>query len=287
MPSHTHSRRGFLQQGSLALASMGLLPWMPGLQFHDLETGPMRERFTMGMAGYTFLHCPLPECIGIMKRVGLTDMSLKDFYLPLNSTQQQARAFVRQMNASGLRIYAVGVIYMHSKSEVDQAFTYAQHLGVSMIIGSPDPELLPYIEQHVKSSGIALAIHNHGPEDPIYPDPYTVYDKVRHLDTRIGLCMDIGHTQRAGVSPAEAVLKCRDRLLDMHIKDVSGKGRGDHAIETGRGIIDFPSLVRNLRLIGYAGRCSIEYEKDMTDPLPGIAESCGFFRGVCSWQECT
>ena len=284
MSSDANSRRGFLQQGSLVLAGLGLSPLLPALKSRNLDFTPMHERFTMGMAGYTFLHCSLAECIAIMKRMGLTDMSLKDFYLPLDSTQQQAQDFVRQMSASGLRVYAVGVIYMHRKSEVDQAFSYAKHLGVSMIIGSPAPDLLPYIEGHVKSSGIALAIHNHGPEDPTYPDPYTVYDKVRHLDSRIGLCMDIGHTQRAGVNPAEAVLKCRDRLLDMHIKDVNGIGKGDHAIETGRGIIDFPALVRNLRRIGYAGHCSIEYEKDMTDPLPGIAESCGFFRGVCSWK---
>ncbi len=26
--------------------------------------------------------------------------------------------------------------------------------------------------------------------------------------------------------------------------------------------------------------CSIEFEKDMIDPLPGMAESIGYFKGV-------
>lgn len=278
------SRRGFIQKGSLALAGMGLYPWFGKLPLSLEPVSPMHEAFTMGMAGYTFLHCSLDECIQIMKRMGLTDMSLKDFYLPLNSSPTQSEAFRKRMREAGLNVYAVGVIYMHTTSEVDQAFRYAQQLEVPMIIGSPAPELLPYIERQVKATRVSLAIHNHGPEDATYPDPYSVYNKVKNLDPRIGLCMDIGHTRRAGVDPAEAVLACQDRLLDMHIKDVSGIGKEDHAIETGRGIIDFPSLIRNLRRIGYTGRCSIEYEKDMTEPLPGIAESCGFFRGVCSWN---
>jgi sugar phosphate isomerase/epimerase len=36
-----------------------------------------------------------------------------------------------------------------------------------------------------------------------------------------------------------------------------------------------------LRKTGYSGHCGLEYEKDMKDPLAGIAESVGYFRGVC------
>jgi sugar phosphate isomerase/epimerase len=35
-----------------------------------------------------------------------------------------------------------------------------------------------------------------------------------------------------------------------------------------------------LRKVGYTGVCSLEHEKDMTDPFIGIAESIGFFRGI-------
>ena len=44
----------------------------------------------------------------------------------------------------------------------------------------------------------------------------------------------------------------------------------------GRGVINFPALLRALKKINYMGSCSIEYEKDMKDPLPGIA---GIFQG--------
>jgi sugar phosphate isomerase/epimerase len=35
-----------------------------------------------------------------------------------------------------------------------------------------------------------------------------------------------------------------------------------------------------LKKIQYKGVCSIEFEKDMGDPLPGIAESTGYFKAV-------
>ena len=38
--------------------------------------------------------------------------------------------------------------------------------------------------------------------------------------------------------------------------------------------------MRALRKIKYSGVCSLENEKDMTDPLSGVAESIGYFRGV-------
>ncbi|MPN08898.1 hypothetical protein SDC9_156186 [bioreactor metagenome] len=35
-----------------------------------------------------------------------------------------------------------------------------------------------------------------------------------------------------------------------------------------------------LREVGYTGMCSLEHERNMKDPLQGIAESIGYFRGV-------
>jgi len=35
-----------------------------------------------------------------------------------------------------------------------------------------------------------------------------------------------------------------------------------------------------LRKVGYTGVCSLEHEKEMTNPFMGISESIGYFRGV-------
>lgn len=48
----------------------------------------------------------------------------------------------------------------------------------------------------------------------------------------------------------------------------------------GQGVINIPAFVRMLRKVKYNGACSLEHEKDMNDPLAGIAESIGYFKGV-------
>ena len=234
----------------------------------------------MGIAGYTFAHVPLDQGIAMMKRVGVDALSIKDFYLPLDSGPDKVREVVGKFSAAGIRIYAAGVIYMKTAAEVDQAFAYAKLLGVDLIIGVPNPELLGYTEQKVKSTNIRVAIHNHGPEDRLYPSPVDVYEHIKGLDTRIGLCLDIGHAARAGADIVKVAGEYGPRILDMHIKDLSVITKETHPIELGRGVLDIAGLVKVLLRNRYAGYCSIEHEMDMNDPLPGIAESAGYFRGV-------
>lgn len=275
------SRRNFLKTASLTLGASGLLPLVnyasPSQVNNYKDAG---KALDMGMAGFTFAQFSIDQTISMMNRVGVTNLSLKEFHLPMNATQEQATEVVGKFKAGGINIYAVGVIYMKDKSEVDRAFEYAKKVGVNLIIGVPEYELLPYTEEKVKATGMVMAIHNHGPEDKRYPGPKDVFDRIKNMDPKMGLCLDIGHATRAGADPAKAVADYKSRMFDLHIKDVSKAEKDGKAIELGRGVIDFPALVVALRKINYQGKCSIEFEKDMKDSLPGIAESVGFFRGV-------
>jgi inosose dehydratase len=238
------------------------------------------DTLQLGIAGYTFLHVPLDGAIAMMKRVGVSNLSIKDFYLPLDSPPDTIHAVKGKFQDAGIRIYAAGVIYMKTAAEVDRAFGYAQTLGVGLIIAAPNPELLPHVEQQVKASGIRIAIHNHGPEDKLYPSPVDVYDHINRLDERIGLCLDIGHAARAGADIVKVVNDYGPRIFDLHIKDLKVISREAQAIELGRGVLDIPGLLTALIRNRYTGVCSIEHEMDMNDPMPGVAESAGFFRGV-------
>ena len=169
---------------------------------------------------------------------------------------------------------------MSSEDQVHQAFDYAKAAGMRVIIGVPAPELLPLVNTKVQQYDIQVAIHNHGPGDETYPAPGSAYEQIKHLDQRIGLCNDIGHTIRAGVNPSVSIEKYADRLHDVHIKDVTAANAKGQGVEIGRGVIDMPDVLRTLVKVGYAGIVSFEYEKDADDPLPGLAESVGYVRGV-------
>ena len=274
-----HSRRKFIQHTAMGMAASAALPLFSKASA-QISAQQKHEALKMGMAGYTFLNFDLANSISMMKRVNVMSLSIKDFHLPLNSSPDKLKDVVKQLTDAGITPYAVGVIYMKTKEAVDQAFAYAKNVGVNMIVGVPDYELLDYTEEKVKAYDIKIAIHNHGPMDKLYPGPKDAYDHISKKDKRMGLCIDIGHTQRTGVAPADAVLQFKDRLFDLHIKDVTTATNDGQAIEIGRGVIDFPALIKALNKINYQGFCSIEFEKDMKDPLPGIAESVGYFRGV-------
>ncbi|HEY0273320.1 MAG TPA: sugar phosphate isomerase/epimerase family protein, partial [Chitinophaga sp.] len=237
-------------------------------------------KLPVGIAGYTFAKLDLDQSLAIMKRVAIEYLSVKDIHLPLNSTPEKIREVLAKISDAGVKVYAVGVIYMKTKQAVDEAFEYAKKVGVPLIVGVPSPDLIDYTEEKVKAYNIRIAIHNHGPEDQLYPAPKIVYDLIRNRDSRMGLCMDIGHATRAGEHPAQAALTYKERIFDLHIKDVTAAQKDGKPVEIGRGVIDFAALAIALEKIKYAGICSIEFEKDMQDPLAGIAESTGYFRGV-------
>jgi sugar phosphate isomerase/epimerase len=278
------NRRSFIQRLSAATATSMIMPVV--LQSAPLSKESSIERlsiqFPIGFAGYSFVKFNLDKSLEMMKQLQVKYLSVKDFHLPLDSSPVQMDAIKKKFADHGITPYTVGVIYMKSKQEVDRAFTYAQAFGVSMIVGVPDENLLPYVEEKVKLTNIKMAIHNHGPEDKLYPTPKSIYDRIKNMDTRMGLCIDIGHTFRAGVLPEDTIKQYADRLFDLHIKDEAAMKPDAKTIEIGRGAINFSALVDVLRKINYKGICSIEYEKDMDAPLVGMAESVGYFKGMMS-----
>ncbi len=232
------------------------------------------------MASYTFREFPLEDTLKMTKRLGLERIAFKDFHLPLESTDEEIETVAEKTRTAGLDLYGCGVVYMKNEQEVERAFHYAQTSGMKIIIGVPNHELLDMVNKMVGKHDIKVAIHNHGPGDKLYPSPESAYVRIKNLDPRIGLCIDIGHTQRCGVDPSDSAQKFADRLLDVHIKDVTSATREGGTIEIGRGVIDIPKFLRTLIKLDYKGSVSFEFEKDGKDPLPGVAESVGYVRGV-------
>lgn len=246
-----------------------------------------KEKFTfdLGIASYTFREFSLEDTIRYTNRLGISKLALKSMHLPLESTKEEIRKAKESINLAGIDFYGAGVIYMNNKEEVDRAFSYAEVAELKTIIGVPAPELLEYCSKKVESYDIKLAIHNHGPGDKLYPGPGEVYEKIRELHPKMGLCVDIGHTQRIGLDPAKETAKYIDRVHDIHIKDVNRSDESGATIEIGRGLIDIPAFLKLLVKKEYRGVVSFEFEKDGKDPIPGLSESVGYVRGVLRTLE--
>jgi inosose dehydratase len=279
------TRRQFLQvAGAGAAASvMASGPSLPEALAAEQQPGPARPAsrpFELGLASYTFMKFTLEQTLAMTARVGLKKICLKSFHLALEASPEQIAEAAAKVKKAGLDLYGGGVISMRNEKEVNQAFEYAKAAGMKTIVGVPLPDVLPLVNDKVQQYGIRVAIHNHGPGDKVYPAPQDAYEKIKTLDKRIGLCIDVGHTLRNGVDPARAARQCADRLLDVHMKDVSAATAAGQTVEVGRGVIDILKFLRTLVEIRFSGVVAFEFEKDPKDPLAGLAESVGYVKGV-------
>jgi inosose dehydratase len=264
-----------LVQGEAAGASMGTAQATaaPGKD-------PWRG-FKVGVASYTLRKLPLDAAIQAIQRVGLAHVSIKDFHLPLTSSTEERKAVAARFKQAGITPLSCGNITMENDAaNVRRAFEYARDAGLPTIVCSPHPDSMPILDAMVKEFDIRLAIHNHGPEDKRFPSPYDVWKAVERYDRRIGLCIDVGHTARAKVDPAEAIRRCRERLYDLHFKDIDSTAPDGNTVEAGRGVLDLSSILRALLEVRYPHLVSFEYEKDENDPLPGLSETVGYTKGL-------
>jgi sugar phosphate isomerase/epimerase len=235
----------------------------------------------VGIASYTFNRLPLEAAIKGIQRVGVNYVSIKEAHLPLKSTTEERKSVAKAFRDAKITPLSCGVITMNdNESDIRNAFEYARDAGIPTIVCKPTRASLPVLDRLVKEFGIRLAIHNHGPEDKVWPSPLDAWEAVQKHDERIGVCIDVGHTARCGVDPIKAIRTCTPRLYDLHMKDIASKESNSRPVEVGRGVLDIRGMLKALLEIRYAHHVGLEYEKDLKDPIPGTAESIGFIRGT-------
>jgi sugar phosphate isomerase/epimerase len=276
------TRRFFIKRAGAGLLAMGAYPLPLGAKVHGAidEMGCGQDLFKLSVAGYTFREYSLDDSLKIMQRTDIHYLCIKDFHLPLDSTDETVAAFHAKLSAAKVTGYAVGPIYMKSEEEVDRAFAYTERVGVKLITGVPNYELLPYVDTKVRAYDFRCAIHIHGPDMELYPTAEDVMRHVEKLDPRIGLCLDIAHDTRAGFDSVADLKRYHRRIFDIHLNDTTVATKEGKLCELGRGVIDFPAFVKALRKVKYNGCCSIELTSGKEETPTALAESVGYFRGI-------
>lgn len=284
------SRRTMIKASGLA-SVLPAIRWMPSVFAAPAaaeETNPWHG-LKVGVATYTLRELPIEQAIQGVLRVGLKYVSIKNVknHIDLSHSREERKQRAKLFRDAGLTPLSVGNVSMRSgEADIRKAFEFARDVGVPTIVCAPSLDAMPFLDQMVKEYDIRIAIHNHGPEDKgFFPSPFDAMRAVEKFDKRLGLCIDVGHTARAGVDPAESILRCQERLYDLHMKDISALGDKNTPIEGGRGILDSKSILAALLKINYQGLVGFEYEKDAKDPVPGLAESVGYIKGLLAGMK--
>ncbi|MGH9161715.1 MAG: sugar phosphate isomerase/epimerase family protein [Vicinamibacteraceae bacterium] len=281
MSLSSSSRRQFLATTGVALTGPALVGRIVFGSSRPAQPAASKG-LKIGVASYSLRKFPLDAALKMCQEMGVEYITLKDVHLPRTDAPETIRANREKIEAAGLTIMGGGTITwkVNDEAEIRKDFEYAKAGGFPTIVCSPAPEALDTVETLVKEYDIKIAIHNHGPEDEWYPAPKDALDALKDRDPRMGICMDIGHSVRAGADIVESVSLAGPRLLDLHIKDLSDKNDKESQVEVGKGALDIPGLFRALLKADFAGHVALEYEINESDPLVGMKESLAYERGV-------
>jgi sugar phosphate isomerase/epimerase len=276
------SRRDFVR--STALATAALAAPHSAMSMEDQSPGPDgKSPIRLGLASYTFRNFTRSQLIGFMKQLNVSTLNAKDVKDHLPMDPQQESAALADYVAAGIKLHAAGAIYFEKDEDADirSKFEYCKRAGIGVIVaGDPTPETLPRIDKFVKEYDIRIAIHNHGPEDKLWHSPPDVLTAVKGMDPRIGCCIDVGHTVRAGTDVVQAIHEAGPRLFNLHMKDLANFHDKESQVAVGEGIMPVRKMFEALVSINYKGFVDLEYEIHPDDPMPGVIASFAYMRGV-------
>ena len=143
-------------------------------------------------------------------------------------------------------------------------------------IDSLDAQYDLYAEQ-----GITLAYHHHNWEYVRLPNGKSRMQEILTRTERIKFVHDTYWTARCGIEPAVQIRQFGERLLGIHLRDLTHERNGlnviPHDTAIGEGVLDFERILRAAEDVG----CSYyAIEQKTTDPYRNIEKSFGHLEQI-------
>lgn len=107
--------------------------------------------------------------------------------------------------------------------------------------------------------GIQVLYHNH--MDQLGEKPDEIAAILNYTDPKlVRFLLDIAHYKQGGGAPDEAIIKHKDRLSLLHIKDLKPTEKSYQFVELGNGSIDLKAVFNALNEIKFKGWCMVELD---------------------------
>lgn len=232
--------------------------------------------FRMGSQSYSFRNFSFEDSIAELKKIGLSEMEFCGVHFPVDAADPGFAKVKETIAAAGITVPSYGVeSFTADEAANRKKFEFGKALGLDILTADPTADAFDNLDKLVEEFGIAIAIHNHGP-NARYDKVEDTLKAVEGRHPRIGACLDTGHCIRSGEKPHETAEKLGNHLISMHLKDwIHG---GEEKI-VGEGDLDLAALAKNLRAIKFDGPIMLEYEESPDNPGPDMAH------GLELWDE--
>jgi sugar phosphate isomerase/epimerase len=264
----------------------------------------------LGTQAYTWRHVSLMETIDI---AGDLDLQYVELYpgqayskdnpakADHNSmTDAMIKEVTAKLKSRGLVAQSYGVVPVGAnEAETRKVFEFCKKMGIKTVVSEPprkidadrskvkpedapgliaqDRKMFEMLDKLLEEYDLRLAIHNH-PEPNPYGTPEKVLEVVEGRSNRIGSCADIGHWQRSGIKPVDAMKKLEGRIVEFHFKDLNEFGnKNAYDVPWGTGVGDIKAVMAEAKRQNIHAAFSIEFERQYPGMTPDIAQSINFF----------
>jgi len=188
----------------------------------------------------------------------------------------------KRLKVADIKLVNFGVTGL-SKDEAKsrQTFDFAKDMGIETIVSEPPEDAFDLLDKLTVEYGINVAIHDH-PKPNHYWNPDTVLRVINGRNPRIGDCADVGHWQRSGVDPIEALAKMKGHVICCHFKDLN-KFNSVGAIDVpwGTGTGNARGMLEELHKQNAKLVFSVEYEHFSPGLVDEVARSIKWFGDTC------
>ncbi len=197
------------------------------------------------------------DCRGTTKKLEDLELEISSIHCPggarsdLASTDDSAReksleiniSFFEKMRDCGITEYVLhpGEGYTESPAKEEQ-----------------NKKSILYLAEHAGKNGIRLEIENTLAKPCPRATVGELAELIRGTGAHVGLCLDIGHSARAGLDPLDEVCGGLDsgRLFSLHLHDLNSE-KTDH-FPPGEGILDMARIIEELDSRGFSGSRIVE-----------------------------
>jgi sugar phosphate isomerase/epimerase len=240
----------------------------------------------LGVQAYTFRKSTLADTLAKSEALGLRVIELypgqklggglngNTNYTMDAATRAGLKALLRRHRT---RIAAYGCCTPGKPEDWRQLFEFAKEMKIPTIVSEPAPNQLDLVEQLADEFAINVAFHNHA-QPSRYWEPAAVLEATKDRSPRLGACADVGHWLRSGLDPVTCLRQLKGRLISLHLKDMSAKGKAGHCVPFGTGELGVAAVLAELKQQQFEGLFSIEYEHDVDHPFPAVRQCVAWFR---------
>jgi sugar phosphate isomerase/epimerase len=276
------NRRKLLSFVPVALAATSSRSWGKALD----STVVTEAGFTVAVQCWSFKKFTLFEAIEKAAQAGAQAVEIfagqslspdKKVKVGPDMAAEDITAMQEHAKKHNIAIVNLGVINVPNKEdEARKIFEFGKTLGLYGIstesLGSLD-----LLEKFSKEYDIKVCFHNH-PRPTALWNPDTVLKAIEGRHANVGYCADLGHWASSGLDPLDVIKKIGPHVHAFHMKDRTSITGPTHDDIFGKGIINLPAILDEVRKHGFKGNVSIEYEHNWDNNVPDITQCASYLR---------